>query len=38
LDKGLKIGEFNKKEVAAKDIIEIVARGRVLDCDFGSTL
>ena len=29
LDKGVKIGELDKKEVAAEDIIEIIARGRV---------
>ena len=29
LDKGIKIGEFDKKEVTAEDIIEIIARGRV---------
>jgi len=29
LDKGLKIGEFDKKEVEAKDVIEMIARGKV---------
>lgn len=29
LNKGIKIGEFDKKEMAAEDIIEIIARGRV---------
>jgi len=29
LDKGLKTGEFDKKEVAAEDIIEIIAKGMV---------
>ena len=29
LDKGLKTGELDKKEVAAEDIIEIIAKGMV---------
>jgi len=29
LNKGIKIGEFDKKEMAAEDVIEIIARGKL---------